>query len=288
MAGRRQPWSAAPRYALREMPLARAGQIELSYDRAGDGPPLLLIMGMSGTKHHWGPRVLEELRRDFETIVYDHRDAGESTRTGAAFTIADLARDAAGLLAALEIDSAHVMGISMGGMVAQELALGHPERVRALTLGCTYCGGPGSSLASEATIGRLGEAISSGDRTRAIRTAWEVNVSAGFAADEREWERFLATGMRYGLPVAVIVEQMKAIAGHDTSARLAELQAPTLVVHGTEDQLIPVQNGHMIAGLIGSGQPAKLEILDGIGHMFFLERPERTAELVREHALVNA
>jgi pimeloyl-ACP methyl ester carboxylesterase len=267
------------------MPLAKAGQIELSYDRAGDGPPLLLIMGMSGTKHHWGPRVLAELQRDFETIVYDHRDAGDSTRTGAPFTIADLARDAAELLGALEIESAHVMGISMGGMVAQELALGHPERVRALTLGCTYCGGPGSSLTSEETIGRLAEAMHSGDRRRAIRTAWEVNVSEAFAADESEWERFLAAGMQYALPVPVIMEQMRAIAGHDTSARLGGLGAPTLIVHGTEDLMLPVQNARLIDGLI---ECSRLEILEGVGHMFFLEQPERTAELVREHALVNA
>jgi pimeloyl-ACP methyl ester carboxylesterase len=267
------------------MPLVKAGQIELSYDRSGNGPPLLLIMGMSGTKHHWGERVLGELRRDFETIVYDHRDAGDSTRTGAPFTIADLAEDAAGLLQALQIDSAHVLGISMGGMIAQELALGHPDRVRALTLGCTYCGGPGSSLASEATVARIAEAMHSGDRERAVRTSWEVNVSPGFAAEQAEWERFHATGMRYGLAVTVIMEQMKAIAGHDTSARLGGLQAPTLVVHGTADELIPVQNGRMIADLIPA---AKLEIFEGVGHMFFLERPERTAELVREHALVNA
>lgn len=266
------------------MPLAKAGQIELSYERAGDGPPLLLIMGMSGTQHHWGPRVLEELRRDFDVIVYDHRDAGESTRTGAPFTIADLAEDAAGLLAALEIDAAHVMGISMGGMVAQELALGHPERVRALTLGCTYCGGPGSSLTSEETFGRLAEAMTSGDRRRPIRAAWEANVSATFAADEDEWERFLATGMKYGLPVAAIMEQLRAIAGHDTSARLGELAAPILVIHGTDDLMLPVQNGRMIAGLVPG---SKLEILDGIGHMFFLEQPERTAELVREHAAAH-
>jgi pimeloyl-ACP methyl ester carboxylesterase len=267
------------------MPLAKAGQIELSYERAGEGPPLLLIMGMSGTQHHWGPRVLQELRRDFDTIVYDHRDAGDSTRTGAPFTIADLAQDAAGLLSALEVDAAHVMGISMGGMVAQELALRHPERVRALTLGCTYCGGPDSELTSEEIFRGLAEATASGDRRRAIRAAWEANVSAAFAADEAEWERFLATGMRYGLPVAVIMEQLRAIYGHNTSERLGALQPPTLVVHGTDDLMLPVGNGHMIAGLVPG---AKLEILEGIGHMFFLEQPERTAELVREHALVNA
>jgi 3-oxoadipate enol-lactonase len=267
------------------MALAKAGDIELSYDRAGSGPPLLLIMGMSGTKHHWGDPLLEELRRDFDTIVYDHRDAGDSTKTGEPFTIADLAQDAAGLLRALEVDSAHVMGISMGGMVAQELALAHPERIRSLTLGCTYSGGEGSSLTSESVMRRLAEAMSSGDRERAIRTAWEVNVSASFAADEDAYATFLEDGLRYAVPVPVIMEQMRAITGHDTSARLPELRAPTLVVHGTLDEMLPVQNGHMIAGLIPG---SRLEILDGVGHLFFWEEPQRSAELVREHAAVNA
>jgi pimeloyl-ACP methyl ester carboxylesterase len=267
------------------MPFAKAGEIELSYERAGDGPPLLLVMGMSGTKHHWGEQVLEELRRDFDTIVYDHRDAGDSTKTGQPFAISDLAYDAAGLLEALALDSVHVMGISMGGMVAQELALAHPERIRSLTLGCTYCGGEGSALTSEGVLRRLAEGMSSGNRELAVRTAWEVNVSPSFAAEEDSYAKFLANGMRYAIPVAVIMEQMRAITAHDTSARLPGLQPPALVVHGTLDEMLPVQNGHMIAGLIPD---CRLEILEGIGHLFFLEEPARTAELVREHASVNA
>jgi 3-oxoadipate enol-lactonase len=266
------------------MPLAKAGEIELSYDRAGEGPPLLLIMGMSGTKHHWGESLLERLQCDFDTIVYDHRDAGDSTRTGQPFTIADLAEDATELLSALDIDSAHVMGISMGGMIAQELVLATPDRVRSLTLGCTYCGGEGSALAGEGVMRKLAEAMASGDRERAIRASWEVNVSPSFAAKEDAWVRFRATGMRYGLPVEVIMRQMQAIAGHDTSARLPDVCTPTLVVHGTLDELLPVQNGHMIAGLIPD---ARLEIFDGIGHMFFLEQPDRTAQLLREHAALH-
>jgi 3-oxoadipate enol-lactonase len=266
------------------MALARAGEIELSYDRAGDGPPLLLIMGMSGTKHHWGEPLLEELRRDFDTIVYDHRDAGDSTRTGQPFTIADLAEDAAGLLTALEVDSAHVMGISMGGMIAQELVLTHPDRLRSLTLGCTYCGGEGSMLAGEGVMKKLAEAMTSGDRERAIRASWEVNVSPSFAANEEAWVKFRATGMRYGLPVEVIMRQMQAIAGHDTSARLPGVSVPTQVVHGTLDELLPVQNGHMIAGLIPN---SRLEIFDGVGHLFFWEKPERTAGFLREHAALH-
>src|ERR1700690_2101971 len=178
------------------MPLARVGEIELSYERAGSGPPMLLIMGMSGTFDHWEAGFLGDLRRDFDVIVYDHRGVGSSSRLDARLSIAGLAEDAAGLLAALEIDSAHVLGISMGGMVAQELALAHPEQIRTLALGCTYCGGEGSARALEDVMRRLGEGMASGDRERAIRASWEVNVSPSFAADPDAWGRFLETGLR--------------------------------------------------------------------------------------------
>src|SRR5271167_2647344 len=126
------------------MTLVQVEEIELDCERSGSGPPLLMIMGMSGTAEHWGQPFLDELRRDFEVIVYDHRGVGASSRLEGSTTIRELAADAAGLLRALGIDSAHVLGISMGGMIAQELALAHPERLRTLALGCTQCGGEGS------------------------------------------------------------------------------------------------------------------------------------------------
>ena len=267
------------------MPVARVEGIELSYERGGSGPPLLLIMGMSGTFDHWDTGFLDDLRRDFDTTVYDHRGVGSSSRLDGPITIAQLAEGAAGLLAALEIESAHVLGISMGGMVAQELALAHPERIRTLALGCTYCGGEGSALPGEDVMRKLAEAMSSGDRERAIRAAWEANVSPGFAANDDAYARFLEIGRRRAVPVEVIMEQMRAVTEHDTYTRLPEIELPTLVVHGTLDQMLPVQNGHMIAGLIPD---SRLEILDGIGHLFFWEQPERSAELVRAHAAVNA
>jgi 3-oxoadipate enol-lactonase len=267
------------------MPLASVGEIELSYERAGAGPPLLMIMGMSGTFDHWNATFLDELRQEFETIVYDHRGVGTSTRLEGPVTIAQLARDAAGLLAALQLDSAHVLGISMGGMVAQELALAHPERIRTLALGCTYCGGEGGALTSEDVMRKLAEGMSSGDRERAIRSAWEVNVSPEFAANDDAYARFLEIGRRRAVPLEVILEQMRAITSHNTSMRLPDLALPTLVIHGTLDEMLPVQNGRMIAGLIPD---SRLEIMEGIGHMFFWELPERSAELVREHAAVHA
>src|SRR3712207_5523844 len=147
----------------------RSGDHDLFYERSGAGEPLLLFMGMSGTHLTWGEPFLDALRRDFEIAVYDHRGMGRSSRTEAGFTLADLADDAAAVLDELAWDSSHVVGISMGGMVAQELALRHTGRVRTLTLGCTYAGGEGSALTSPEVGGRLVEAMSSGDRERALR-----------------------------------------------------------------------------------------------------------------------
>src|SRR6266513_2539910 len=101
------------------MPAIPVGEIELDYERSGEGPPLLMNMGMSGTALHWGEPFLEALRPHFEVIVYDHRGVGASSRLEGALTIAQLAGDAAGLIAALELDSPDVLGVSMGGMVAQ-------------------------------------------------------------------------------------------------------------------------------------------------------------------------
>lgn len=265
------------------MPLADTGTVKLSYERAGSGPPLLLVMGMSGTFAHWGEPFLARLREGFDVIVYDHRGVGESDRLEGELTIAGLAADAVGLLDALGVESAHVLGISMGGMVAQELALAHPARVRTLALGCTYCGGPGSSLAGPDVMARLAAAMSSGDRALALRTAWEVNVSPALAADDTAFEAFRAIGRAVAVPV--IMAQVQACLAHDTSSRLAQLRMPTLIVHGTADQMIPVQN----ATVIHNHMPAaRLEILEGAGHLFFWELPQHSAELVRENAASGA
>jgi pimeloyl-ACP methyl ester carboxylesterase len=264
------------------MPVIDAGDVQLNYERGGSGPPLLLIMGLSGTLLHWSEPFVKALHDDFDVIAYDNRGVGASSRVESPFSIADMAVDAAGLMAALELESAHVMGISMGGMVAQELALANPERIRTLTLGCTYCGGPGSTLPAQP---ELGAAVMSGDRERALRATWEANVSARFAQDADAYAAFRAIGEERPVAVAVMMEQLSAIARHDTSTRLGALEMPTLVVHGTEDRIIPVENGRIVAGLIPG---SRLEILKDIGHLFFWELPERSAELVREHALVHA
>jgi len=254
--------------------------MELHHERRGSGEPLLLIQGMSGHTLHWGEPFLGALEPDFDLIAIDHRNTGLSPRVDGPFTLGDLAEDAVGKLDELGIQTAHVMGISMGGMVAQELIIRHPERVRTLVLGCTYAGGAGQQLTSPEVAQILAEGMQSGDREKAFRAAWGVNVSEAFAADEDNFATFREIANMRPVPVDVIMRQMQAIYGHDTSARLAEIEAPTLVIHGTADRMLPASNGEAISQIIPGARYAPL---DGVGHMFWVEQPERSAELVREH-----
>lgn len=264
------------------MPHARVADHELYYERAGAGEPLLLVMGMSGSHLSWGEPFLSELRRDFDVVAYDHRGIGRSDRLRGAFELADLADDAAGLMDVLGWASAHVVGISMGGMVAQEMALRHADRVRTLVLGCTYAGGPGARLTPNEVWSELAAAMTSGDRERALRAGWAVNVSERFARREDRYAAYRRQALEAPARLDVIMSQVRAIGRHDTSERLERIAAPTLVVHGTEDRMLPVSNAEPIARRIPD---ARLEVLDEIGHLFFWELPERSAQLVREHAL---
>jgi 3-oxoadipate enol-lactonase len=267
------------------MGMATVNGHEFHHLTRGSGEPLLLIMGMSGTHLSWGEPFLTQLERDFEVTTFDNRGVGKSSRAEAGYSIADLADDVAGLIEQLGHETMHVLGISMGGMIAQELALRHPARIRTLTLGCTYSGGEGSALTTPETFQRLAAGWQSGDRELALRTGWEINVSATFAQDEEAFAAFRQAALDLPVPVPVIMGQVQAIGQHDTAARLGDITAPTLVIHGTDDEMLPVSNGRMIAERIPG---AKLEIFDGVGHLFWVEQPERAAELLREHARAGA
>ena len=251
----------------------------LHYVRRGAGEPMLLIQGMSGNHLSWGEPFLTELERDFDLVAYDHRGVGNSSRVTDPFTIVDLAQDAAALLDALGWETAHIVGISMGGMVAQELALRHPQRIRTLTLGATYSGGEGSALASSEVFSKLAEAMMSGDRERAIATSYEVNVSPGYGADKSAYATFYEMATALPTPVPVIMLQAQSVQAHDTLDRLGEIRAPTLVIHGTADEMLPYSNALLLASRIPD---AKLEALEDVGHMFWWEQPERSAAAIRE------
>jgi pimeloyl-ACP methyl ester carboxylesterase len=250
----------------------------VNYIRRGSGEPMLLIQGMGGNHLSWGEPFLAELERDFDLVAYDHRGVGRSSYVTDPFSLVELADDAAALLDALGWESAHIVGISMGGMVAQELALRHPQRLRTLTLGCTYSGGEGSALASSHVMSKLAEAMMSGDPDRAIATSFEVNVSPGYGADKSAYATFYEMATALPTAVPVIMMQAQAIQAHDTLDRLGDISAPTLVIHGTEDEMLPHSNAVLIASRIPE---ARLETLEGVGHMFWWEQPQRSAAAIR-------
>jgi pimeloyl-ACP methyl ester carboxylesterase len=267
------------------MPKVELSGTELNYERAGSGEPLLLIQGMSANHKAWGRPFQEQLECDFETIVFDNRGMGLSRPAAGPFSIADMAADTAELLDALELESAHVLGISMGGMIAQELALADPGKLRSLTIGCSYCGGEGSQLMDPADFQGLVEAMASGDQDRVFRAMYELNLSPGFRAEESRFADFTEMARALPSPRETIGMQLQAIMAHDTQDRLGAIAAPTLVIHGTVDRVLGYPNGPLIASRIPG---ARLETYEDVGHMFWWEQPEHSAELVREHALAAA
>jgi 3-oxoadipate enol-lactonase len=250
----------------------------LAYVRRGSGEPLLLVMGVAGHHRMWGEAFLDGLAERFDVVAFDHRGIGDSHRASP-FTITDLADDAVAVLDHLGWDSAHVMGISMGGVVAQEVALRSPGRVRRLVLGCTW---PDPEDAWAPGVGKLAEAASSGDVETATRLMFEANVSPGFAAGAGHFEEFTAAAAAVQVPGLVVLMQMQTAAVHDAGERLASLTAPTLVIHGSADDVIRTAAGERLAALVPG---ARLEVWDGVGHMFYWEQPDRATKAVGAHLL---
>ena len=245
----------------------------------GEGEPLLLVHGMSGTHGHWGVPFLERLLAAGRRVVsVNHVGVAGSSRPTGQFSIVDLADAQSAALHALGIDRpVDVFGISMGGMTAQELALRHPEQVRSLVIGCSTAGAASATWTAQADMEGLVAAYQSGDADRALRASWEINVSAAFAAERADrYEEFVAVTRQDRVGLRVISEQMQAIVGHDTRDRLGAITVPTTVAHGTEDRMLPYPNALVLADAIPG---AVLETFEGAGHLFFWEDPERSARI---------
>ena len=266
------------------MPSVDAGGTEINYSRSGAGEPLLLIQGMSATHLAWGRPFMSQLEGSFECIAFDNRGMGLSGAAALPFTIADMAADTAALLDALALERVHVLGISMGGTIAQELALAHPERIRSLSLGATWPGGQAGGLMSREDLQMLGEAVASGESERVYRAMWEINLSPGFRADDSRFAAFAEMAAALPAPQQVVMQQMQACVGHDASERLGRIGLPTQVIHGTADRLIGVENGIELAALLA----VEPKLMDDVGHLFWWEQPRRSADLIRAHALAPA
>ena len=255
------------------MPHARVNGISIYYEEHGAGTPLLLVMGFTANTTAWEP-VLPALSSRYRVIAFDNRGAGRSDAPEAAYTMAELADDALGLLSHLGIERAHVYGVSMGGMIVQHIALRSPKRVLSVVLGCTSPGGQHAMTAPEPVIAALLKSS-----TLPVEQAFDLTLpilySDAFAAAHRAelYERALQNAALRASE-AGIKGQAAAIQGHDTFARLSAIAAPTLVLHGDADELVPTANGRLLADQIPG---ARLTLYPGARHGYHVEYAAQSA-----------
>jgi pimeloyl-ACP methyl ester carboxylesterase len=261
------------------MPTAQSGDIQIHYEARGDGEPLILINGFAGSSAGWRPEFLEGLARTFRVITLDNRGTGLSDRPDAPVSIARMADDAVAVLDALGIDRAHVLGISMGGMIAQEVALHHPERVIGLVLGCTNCGAPVSVAASQETIALL--VIPEGmDPREAGRRGWAAGYTPEFiAANQHVLEGMLNRTLANPTPIATRNHQMAAIRAWSSHERLHQIAIPTLIITGDRDILVPSENSRILHERIAG---SRLHIIPDAAHVFPSSHPEESVRTVTE------
>jgi pimeloyl-ACP methyl ester carboxylesterase len=261
------------------MPFCGCQGYRLHYHIRGhaSSPPLLLIQGMAMPASAW-ITLPGRLARRFRVVLFDNRGAGRSTAPRGRFRIRDMADDAARVLDAAGVDQAFVFGISMGGMIAQELVLRHPQRVRALVLAATFCSHwrshkPKLSVAADLALAIL--------TTRRFKPMARLLVSEQyFANSPNGFVSWFAHTEPAGL--RLITRQIAAVVRHEAESRLTGIHVPTLVLSGDRDRLVPVENSRRLAQLIPG---ARMVEFTGAGHAFPFEREEETVRLIIEHFL---
>jgi pimeloyl-ACP methyl ester carboxylesterase len=289
------PWS--------EERFADLGEIRLCYQEMGDpeAEPMVLVMGLGTQMIHWEDGFCELLVREgFRVIRFDNRDIGHSTilpgpppgrlamlagvPRGVAYTLGDMADDAAGLIEQLGLEDAHVVGASMGGMIAQVLGYHRPERVRSLGLIMT---GAGKRVASLPRLRALGTLMREAPRERERYAEHIVGVfqaigSPGFEAQEERIRAHALAAYDRGNSRAGVARQLHAItASGDRSRKLRTVRAPTVVIHGAEDPLVRPGAGRQVAAAIPD---ARLVMVPGMGH----DLPPEVWPLIAGELVANA
>lgn len=249
------------------MPYADNDGTTIYWEREGDGPPLLLIMGLGYSMAMWH-RLRPLLIERFEVIAFDNRGVGNSDAPEPPYSIPDMTRDAVSVLDAAAVDSAHVVGVSMGGVIAQELVLAHPERVRSVVLACTACGGPDAVAAEPEVIEAL---VKRGQMSpeEGVRAMIPYIYDRSTPPDRIEVD--IQLRLQHYPTTAGYLGQLQAVLGYETYRRLGEIAVPTLVIHGESDRLVPHGNGADLARRIPG---ARFVSLADASHIFFTDQPE--------------
>lgn len=253
---------------------------KIYWDELGQGEPVLFIMGLGYTSQLWH-RVRPMLAQHFRTIAFDNRGAGKSDVPTGPYSIVTMATDAAAVLDAADVARVHVFGVSMGGMIAQEFALQYPSRTRSLILGCTSHGGPSAVRAEKPVIDILLARGMTLDQARSAILPYIYDSATPperIEEDIRLRQNCLPTLQGY-------MAQLGAILGWESYSRLHQIAAPTLVIHGNSDALVPPSNGRLLAEAIPD---AKLITLDHASHLFLTDQPDAAQKAILDFLLSNA
>ena len=237
------------------------------WDEHGQGEAILLIMGLGVTSQMWH-RTRPLLAKQFRTLAFDNRGVGQSDVPPGPYSIPLMASDAAAVLDAAKIESAHVFGISMGGMIAQELALQNAKRVRSLILGCTSAGGPTAVRADQEAAQML---MARGKMTTEEALEAPVPFIYDRATPRERIDEDIAIRRRWFPRPEAYAAQLQGILAWESYSRISAVRVPTLVIHGESDRLIPPGNGRLIAERIPG---AKLVMIPDASHLFVTDQPE--------------
>lgn len=228
------------------MEKVRIGDIDICYDLIGDGPPLVMIMGYSANMDWWDPELIKALATSFGLLCFDNRGAGRTTAGVKRFSIKQFALDTAGLMDRLQIPRAHVIGVSMGGMIAQQLALDYPWKVDRLVLCCTAPGGIHTKLPRFRVTNRL--AIRSRNPGRIARRIVDVLFPEAYLCEHPEtYDRLLDVVSRAPIAPMSALRQALAVAWCSLYGRIPSIESRTLVLCGSEDVLAPPENSRVLA-----------------------------------------
>ena len=259
------------------MPLTRTAGASLFCEIAGEGPPICLINGYRLSGAAWPAAFIARLATRWSMIAFDNRGTGRSDRPADGYDFPTQAADVIGLLDALGLARAHVLGFSMGGAIAQELAIRHADRVDRLILFATFCGGVRAEPAPLSVLSRI--MVTEGmSPEEAARQAWPVTYAPDYlAANAAEVERQMRRELAHPTPAFVARRQMDALRNFDSYRRLPRIAAATLVATGTADVLVRPRNAAILAARIPN---ARLETLADLGHRAIWEAPEEIAGLI--------
>jgi 3-oxoadipate enol-lactonase len=260
------------------MPTVKIGDISIYYEIHGEGEALVLIQGFGGNSGQWY-REIPGLSREYRVVAFDNRGTGRSDKPDVPYTMQMFAQDIAGLFEALAIDAAHIYGVSMGGMIAQQFALRYPEKVISLILRGTTCGGAHSIPPDVEAMTHLFDLERMGQLTpeEAARESLPFLCSQEFIDNNPDIvEMFIAKAVEYVTPPHGYQRQAEAIMFHDTYDRLPQIKAPTLVISGTADRLVPFENSQLLAYRIPN---AELVIFENVGHGF-IEAAEEASKAI--------